>query len=396
KYNTNDYWELRRLEAGLPYETALYVPKIMAIAIAMHNCKVFHCEDVTPDPAEPFGEDGEVEGLSVAPGVTLEDVAEAAKIEPDVLAKLNPQVIGSRLPPVELATTARKSWRIYVPKGKARAAAAEIPATGARQSLGTHVVRWGETLDALAAAFGTSKGHLQNLNDLYPHESPRPGTIVFVPAGRTPKAAPDIAATTEPVAVVPDHAFGYQGRRRVFYEPVFGDTVEDVARVAKVTPADVRRWNHLDDQANLQEGMRLQLHVPEDHHPVDALLYEAPEVTVMTVESARFFDHFVGDGRERVEIVAETGDTWKEIGERYGISLGSLERINHRSRRSKLQAGQRVVVYAQRRLLDKLRAEERAAAARQASDVPAASDGSEGSGKIADGTSGGDGPAAAR
>ena len=47
-------------------------------------------------------------------------------------------------------------------------------------------------------------------------------------------------------------------------------------------------------------------------------------------------------------------------------------------------------------LLDKLRAEERAAAARQASDVPAASDGSEGSGKIADGTSGGLGLAIVR
>ena len=27
KYNTNDYWELSRFESGIPFETALYVPR---------------------------------------------------------------------------------------------------------------------------------------------------------------------------------------------------------------------------------------------------------------------------------------------------------------------------------------------------------------------------------
>ena len=31
KYNTNDFWELSRLESGMPLETALYVPKIVAM-----------------------------------------------------------------------------------------------------------------------------------------------------------------------------------------------------------------------------------------------------------------------------------------------------------------------------------------------------------------------------
>ena len=33
RYNTNDFWELCRHEAGLPWETTLYVPKIVAAAI---------------------------------------------------------------------------------------------------------------------------------------------------------------------------------------------------------------------------------------------------------------------------------------------------------------------------------------------------------------------------
>jgi len=355
RFNTNDYWELRRLEAGLPYETALYVPKIMAIAIAAKNCDVFGCDKVTLDPPEPFGDEGE-DTVSAAPGVTLEDLADATGTDEAKLAELNPHLIGSRLPPVEHSTLPRKSWTLYVPEGKGAKAADEIPATGARRNLAIHRVRWGETLEALAIAVGTSAGYLQDINDLYPHESPRPGKTVFIPAGRTPKQAKAIAAELEPTAVVPAHAFAYADRRRVFYEPVFGDELEDVARMAKVSPAEIRRWNHLDARAKLQHGMLLQLHVPKGHHPSDALLYEAEDVEVLTVESDRFFEHVVGGrGRQRIEVVCGEGDTWRSIGKKYGVSLGTLERINHRSRRSHLEPGDRVVVYAERDRLHSLK-----------------------------------------
>ena len=358
RFNTNDYWELRRLEAGLPYETALYVPKIMAIAIAAKNCDVFGCDKVTLDSPEPFGDDG-VDAVSAAPGVTLDDLADAIGGKEEELKALNPHLIGSRLPPVEHSTLPRKSWTLYVPKGKGDEAAKAIPATGARHNLALHQVRWGETLEALAVAVGTSAGYLQDINDLYPDESPRPGSTVFIPAGRTPKTADAIAKERNPKAVVPAHAFGYADRRRVFFEPVFGDQLEDIARVAKVTPAEIRRWNHLDARAKLQQGMLLQLHVPKDHRPTDALFYELDDVEVLTVESPRFFEHVVGGrGKERIEIVCGEGDTWKSIGRKYGVSLGTLERINHRSRRSRLEPGQRVVVYAERDRLESLRIDE--------------------------------------
>ena len=41
KFNTNDYWELGRHEAGIPWETTLYVPKILATAIMMANKRAF-------------------------------------------------------------------------------------------------------------------------------------------------------------------------------------------------------------------------------------------------------------------------------------------------------------------------------------------------------------------
>ena len=349
KYNTNNYWELRRLEAGLPYETALYVPKIMAIAIAARNCKVFGCDKVKLDAVAPFGDVG-VDKVSVAPGVTLKQVAKASKVDLKRLTSLNPHVIGSRMPPQQQSTLPRKAWTVYVPSGKAAAIGSQLAGSGRTPKLSTHRVRWGETLGHIAARYSTSGGYLEQLNDLYRLESPRPGSVLFVPPKRTPKTdAQVLASATAPVVVVPNQVFSYKKRERVFYQAIFGDTIEDVARVCAVTPSEIKKWNHLDGRASLQNGMVLQLFVPKGARSADTLLLGANRVDVLTVATLPFFNHFVNrQGRKRIKVTAKRGDTWKQLSKRYGLSLGMLERINHRSRRSKLKAGDKVVVYAKK------------------------------------------------
>jgi membrane-bound lytic murein transglycosylase D len=348
KFNTNDYWKLRRLEAGLPYETALYTPKIMAMAIVANNCKVFGCDKVKRDSPSPFG-DNKSDAVAVAPGVTLEDVADAVGGEPKKIAALNPHVIGSRFPPLQQSTLPRTSWTVYVPRGKGKKAAEELPKTARALNLGTHRVRWGETLSTMATAFGTSLGWLQALNDLHARESPRPGTVVFVPGGRTAKSAAEIAKKSSIVATVPRQSFSYKDRRRVFYEPVFGDSIEDVARVTGVSATEVRRWNQLGPRARLQEGMRLQLFLPKDAHPKDVLLFEDGQVEVLEVMSQAFFDHHLKPrGKKRIIHVAKAGDTLRKIAKRYGVKAWNLERINRRNRRSKLKAGDKVIVYVKK------------------------------------------------
>ncbi len=358
KYNTNDYWELRRLEAAIPYETALYVPKIVSIAIAARNCKVFGCEGIDVDPVEPFG-DTAVDKVAVAPGVSVEDVATAAGVKPEAIAALNPQLIGTRLPPLEQSSLPRDAWTVYVPRGKGAVAAQTLPHDAPPHQLATYRVRWGEPAEHVAARFATSTQILERLNDLEPHESPRAGMTIFVPAGATPKSDGEAAAAVaggngtgphgKPLLVVPDHSFAYGDRRRVFYQAVFGDTLEDVAESCGVTGAEVRRWNHLDPSAALQDGMTLQLYIPNDAAPKDVLLLEEAQVEPVSVESSNFFSYFVGQiGRERIEITAKKGDSWRSIAGRYGLSVSMIERINQKSRHSRLEPGDKVVVYARR------------------------------------------------
>ena len=49
RFNSNDYWELSKFENALPWETTLYVPKIIAIAIVSRNAATFGYDTVALD-----------------------------------------------------------------------------------------------------------------------------------------------------------------------------------------------------------------------------------------------------------------------------------------------------------------------------------------------------------
>ncbi|HHH10845.1 MAG TPA: murein transglycosylase, partial [Sorangium sp.] len=221
KFNTNDYWQLRRYEAALPYETALYAPKIIALAVAANNCKVFGCDKVKLDAALPFGDD-RGQKLAVAPFVTLKEVAKACEVKPEVIEALNPHVIGGRLPPLQYATVARKSWTVFVPPGKAKTAAGKLPKPSAPPRYGIHTVLRGESLRQVALRYGTKVAWLRYYNDLERHQAPPAGSTLFVPAGRRAKTNAQVLAVSEhPLVVLPNRQWSLPGRRRVFYRPVF-------------------------------------------------------------------------------------------------------------------------------------------------------------------------------
>jgi membrane-bound lytic murein transglycosylase D len=351
KYNTNDFWELSRLEAGMPLETALYVPKIVAMAIVARNKEVFGVANVELDAAVSFDK------VSVGSGISLKTVAAAAGAPVDELRALNPQLLASRTPPGALDLTARPSgldakWVLRVPAGSAAAAAKSIPKLLEGEArLERYLVRWGESLEAIATFRGTTRSALQSLNDLRPGEVIRPGTVIFVPAapGVGAAAAANLIAESpavRPVVVTPAQTFVYPNRRRVFYRVVAGDTLRDLGAVLGVTADELSRWNMLDPGASLHEGMTLQAYIPKAHSLARAFVLEEKDARVIAVGSPEFFDHFEGlKGRKRVEIAARDGDTFQGIAKRFGLTMGMLERINHRSRSTKVLPGDRLVVY---------------------------------------------------
>jgi len=338
KFNSNDFWELVRYEAGVPWETTLYVPKIFALAIVMNNKKAFGLDSIETDPPENF------DVVQVGPSVALADVARAAGISEAELTALNPALLAGRTPPA-LPGSSKPSIRVHVPVGKGppcTAALARI--AGDEEALQTYLTKFGETVESIANAHGVSEARLRAINHVEPKEQLAAGTVLLVP--RTARAA--ATPPNDEVVVVPPREFAYAERSRLFYRVLSGDTLSRIANVFAVSVADIGLWNALDENARLQSGMALQLFV-DKRKAFSARTINPSETHVLVAGSPEFYDYFEGqNGRKRVVVSARENDTLATLGKRYGMTVGSMERINRRSRTDKLRAGDSIVVYVDR------------------------------------------------
>ncbi len=70
------------------------------------------------------------------------------------------------------------------------------------------------------------------------------------------------------------------------------------------------------------------------------------EVRVLVIGSEEFFEYMVArEGRVRVRYRVQEGDTLSGIGARFGITVGSVCRINLVPRDAVLHVGQEMIVY---------------------------------------------------
>ena len=353
-YNTNDYWELTRHESGLPWESSLYVPKILATAIVGHNLAAFGYADVSPDA--PFA----YEEVDVPAGASLATVAHAAGTKPEVIEALNPHLQRGRTPPDRGLT------KVRLPPGTATAYAAGFDKTRtATDKLETVVLRFGETLDDVGRVHGVSAREIRKLNGVKDTVELRGGMAIMVPrrAAKDRGGAPakDKDATEEPgadkdatgaadpsiIVAVPDRSFGYDGRERVFYRTRDGDGLDEIADVFGVRPEDLVEWNNLDPDAKLHPRMVLQIFVRKDFDPAGVQLLDPTQVRVVTLGSEEFLElETARRGKKRLFYTAKAGDTLAKLGRRYGLTPGDLARINRFSYNTELHDGDRIVVYS--------------------------------------------------
>jgi membrane-bound lytic murein transglycosylase D len=354
-FNTNDYWELTRHESGLPWESTLYVPKILAAAIVGHNLAAFGFGDVTLDA--PFA----YEQVDVPAGTSLAAVARAAGTRPEVIEGLNPDLLRTRTPPD------RGVSKVRLPPGTAAVYAASVDKLRDADKMETVVLRFGETLDDVAHAHNCSVRELRRLNGVKETAELHGGTSIVVPrravaardkdAGKAKDAdqdqadkpaGDDAAADADTLLVaVPDRSFSYDGRERVFYRTRDGDGLDEVADVFGVRTDDLVEWNNLDPAAKLHPRMVLQIFVRKDFDPAGVLLLDPAKVRVVTCGSEEFLElETARRGKKRLYYTAKSGDTLAKLGRRYGLTPGDLARINRFSYNTELHEGDRIVVYS--------------------------------------------------
>ncbi len=346
KYNTNDFWALSEIEGSLPWETTLYVPKVLAAAIVGRNPAVFGFDSVSADAPIDFEE------VTVPPATALTTVAAAAGCTAKEITDLNLAYRAGRTPPSSPDDEAHQTYRVRVPNGKGANATQNL-AKGKKDGapLERYVVRFGESLEQIAAARGLSTSRVSELNGILPGEVVRGGTLLLLPppsgkAIAAAAAASSTAVADKPTVIVPADVFVYPDRKRVFYRVVTGDTLRDIANAFQVSTDDIRRWNEVDPVARLQEGMTLQLFVPRDADLSKVVATNEDDVRTIAVGTDDFFTFWDGQkNRKRVTVLAKSGDSLDSIGKKYGVSTASMERINRRPRSDVLNEGDAVIVY---------------------------------------------------
>ncbi len=338
KFNTNNFWELARYEAGIPWETTLYVPKILATAVLMNNRRAFGLDTVAEDAPERF------DVVVVGPSVQLADIARAVGTPADSLEALNPQFLAGRTPP-SAPGAARASYRVRVPEGSG---AKWTPTrASADDGLEPYVVKTGETVERIARAYGTSERELRERNRVAADEILTPGTVLLVP--RVTRVVEPDPTTAAELVVVPSRSVEYPDRKRVFYRVVSGDTAMGVATAFRVTAQELADWNTLDVQARLEPGMSLQVFVAKNADLSKVLHVPEAHAKILIAGSPEFCDYFEGqNGKKRLVIAAHDGDTLTSIGKRYGMTVGQMERVNRRGRTDQIAAGERMIVYTDR------------------------------------------------
>jgi membrane-bound lytic murein transglycosylase D len=165
-------------------------------------------------------------------------VASAAGVTTKEIADLNLELRAQRTPPADptaLAGVQPAGYTVKVPVGKA-AVVAQNSAKLRKNDvpLERYVVRFGESLEQIASARGTTVGKLTELNGITQGEIVRGGTMLLVPKASASAAAANANAQAAPAAdkpvvvvpadvfVYPDRASGIQGKASFPGEAAFG------------------------------------------------------------------------------------------------------------------------------------------------------------------------------
>lgn len=336
KYNTNDFLRLSQMEAGLPYETINYVAKVTACAIVAKN---LHAFGIDPGALESPVSTATV---LVPGGIPVGRVAQAAGLTVDALAALNPELKQRRIP------TDVAQWKVHIPLGSLRRFKRKWPILRPRSSsFRVHIVKMGEPLANVAAMYGTSLERLLSLNNHSKNDEVPPGTALRVPNIDPVTSDPK---TTAMIAVPQDIA-PPANHRRVFYRVNRGDALAQIAGALGVPEKNLSAWNHLDPGAVLFDGMYLQAFVPKYKKLGPIAVLTEQQVHTIEAGTQAFYDAYEArNNRRRIRYRVQPGDTLNHISKRFGLSVGSIARINRFSRYRAPTPNTEIVLYVDKHL----------------------------------------------
>ncbi len=205
-----DFWELYK-RGNLPGETKNYVPGIIAAIIMAKNPAQYGLDKVVPESAVIS------DTVSIDYTIDLHLVADVTEASLAEIVALNPSLL-------RMSTPHDTPFDLHIPPGTRDAyleRIKEIP-EDKRSSWRFHVVRAGESLDAIAGTMHARASEIVQVNNIAANDPVETGDELVIP----------VASATG-------------GTHPVHYRVVRGDTLVTVADRFGVSVEDLRKWNHM-------------------------------------------------------------------------------------------------------------------------------------------------------
>ncbi|MBN2035413.1 MAG: LysM peptidoglycan-binding domain-containing protein [Chitinispirillaceae bacterium] len=296
RYNTNDFWSLKRL----PKQTRNYVPCYLA---ALTIAKNPHCFNVDMPAITPLP----LDTIHLRDCISFDDLSVGLGVERDTLKKMNRHILRWCTPPDTAATI------LYLPEGiktKWNDFYAYLPPEK-KVRWCRHKINRGEDLQTIAAHYTISVDALKTINRITSRHL-TPGHHLFVPVSETPLPQ-DVTYALPPEADIksldlPDYLFaGTVIRHRI--RP--GEYLGKIARRYRVSINQLCRWNRISRRTILRPGRILVVSRPQ------RIAEPAPKAAVATAD-AHATTH-----------VVQLGDTPFSLSRKYNLTVKELAELNN-------------------------------------------------------------------
>jgi len=304
-----DFWNLK-----LPAETRAYVPRLLAVARIVAKPEEYGLSiDGIPDapyfvPVETGGQ------------ISIEVAAELAGISTEDMYDLNPAYH-------RWATDPGGPYQLLVPVESVQAFRTNLLQLTPDQRLRVerYTVHAGDTVTTVAAHFGTTAQHLQELNAL--------GTATRLAAGTELRVPSSVTSLPEQVRLAAARVDARApGNVRAVHVVRSGDTLSAIASKHGMSITTLARINGISTRATLRVGQKLRLST----------------TTVSLGTAGGLSASQPGGSGRKVTYVVQRGDTLTGIAESLKVSVDALREWNNLAG-SVIRAGQRLVAYVDRK-----------------------------------------------
>ncbi|MCB0283111.1 MAG: LysM peptidoglycan-binding domain-containing protein [Calditrichae bacterium] len=306
RYNTNDFWQLRRL----PRQTRNYVPTFLAATIIAKNPKKFGFY-VDKQPAI------EVDTVQISESIDLNVIAKSVDTSYAFIKEINPAILKWVTPP------GVDNFTIYLPKNtkeKFKKAYANIP-DSEKRSWVRHHIKSGESLSAIAQKYHTSIAVLKSTNNLKSNFI-RAGQNLLIPVPQNAAQAYASNVSDRPVSrknyskpvKAKENPVEYKSTDYIVKK---GDTLGGIAELFNTRASKIRSWNGLRYGQHIYPNQKLIIFVPKEKSVVSSNPSKQ-SIVKADVSSGEYY-------------TVRPGDTLWDISLKFGLSIADIKRINNKN-----------------------------------------------------------------